>query len=185
MKIVIECGNEELPFILVGLCEHLKIHYSKTLYKMAGIGLREHYRNTKEFDDALKKFIVEDTTIREDLTALYDRMKEFYPHGIKGYTTALWRGNRYDTVRNNLSHFFSHYYGYSADDCVNATEFYVKCFGDDTKYMKTLPRFIYDEQTGVSVMASVIDFMRENPDINDATFSTNDSIDSIWKDWKN
>lgn len=80
----------------------------------------------------------------KSLEELAKKMRELYPEGKKDGTAKYWRDNIQNVVRK-LNNFFKLYGYYDEELILEATDKYVKSFGNNNQLMRILPYFILKE----------------------------------------
>lgn len=93
------------------------------------------------------------------------KLQQCYPRGSKpGTTSKSWRGTSKD-INNRLIKFFNMYPDVTQDEVIKATNYYVK-HNSNSKYMRTLPYFIWKHQDGeyISDLYEMVIQLRESED---------------------
>lgn len=105
-------------------------------------------------DDVSRILLDADSSVPSDgrIDRLYERMREYFPHGYKVPPYA-WRGNRKD-VTLKLKKFFKLYGNkYTDEQILDATRRYVEAFEADNTHMRILKYFILkDDQSDLATV---------------------------------
>ena len=85
---------------------------------------------------------------------LVEKLRELFPEGKKTGTSIYWRGNRGD-ISEKLKKFFEKYGNFDDEKIIEATQKYVKSFGESRQLMRTLGYFIMKD--GSSDLATILE----------------------------